>query len=88
MFVNTALNPVIYGVTNEKIRKAVTSTKLSKWLFSLANEHEVKPLDNQKTSQDTSTKYSIFLIFKRKTKLQIQLKTPETKRTFLNTNIY
>lgn len=78
------MNPLIYGVTNEKIRKAFKSTQLSKWMFSLVNGNIAKPLDNQ----DTSTKYSIFLIFKRKTKLQIQVKTPETKRTNLHTNIY
>lgn len=82
------MNPLIYGVTNEKIRKAFKSTQLSKWLFSLVNRNITKPLENQKTSQDTSTKYSIFLIFKRKTKLQIQVKTPETKRTNLHSNIY
>lgn len=82
------MNPLIYGVTNEKIRKAFKSTQLSKWLFSLVTGNVAKPLENQKTSQDTSTKYSIFLIFKRKTKLQIQVKTPETKRTNLHTNIY
>lgn len=34
MFTNAALNPVIYGVTNESFRKAFQSTPISKWLFS------------------------------------------------------
>lgn len=88
IFVNTALNPLIYGFTNEKIRKAFKSTQLSKWLFILVNGNLEKSLENQKNSQDTSLKYSIFLIFKKKTKFQIQVKTPETKRTYLHTNVY
>lgn len=88
MFVNTALNPVIYGITNVEIRKAFRSTQLYNWFFILLNGYATKPPEHQKFAHDPSTKYSIFFIFKRKTKLQIQVKTPETKRTYLNTNVY
>lgn len=87
IFVNSAVNPLIYGATNEKFRKAFKTTKISKWLFPSANKKiAAKPVENQKTSQETTGKYSIFLIFKRKPK-PLQIKTPATKRTILNTNL-
>lgn len=86
IFVNSALNPLIYGATNEKFRRAFKTTKISKWLFPKTKKVVCKPIENQKTSQETTGKYSIFLIFKRKPK-PVQSKTPATKRTVLNTNL-
>ena len=34
MFTNAALNPLIYGLTNESFRKAFQRTPMSRWLFS------------------------------------------------------
>ncbi|XP_018566370.1 neuropeptide Y receptor type 2 isoform X3 [Anoplophora glabripennis] len=70
IFLNAAINPFIYGVNNEKFRRAIKSTKLSKWLFPPRCVKSVtKPNEDQKSSQDSSSNYTVFFIFKRKAKV-------------------
>ncbi|KAJ8979334.1 hypothetical protein NQ317_006948 [Molorchus minor] len=66
IFLNAAVNPFIYGVTNEKFKRAFKATKLYIWLFPPRESRSVstKPNDNQKSSQETSSK--LFLIFRKK----------------------
>lgn len=71
MFVNSALNPLIYSVTNDKFQRGFKTTKLSKWLFPPEKNKPavIVPKENQKTSETSSLfKRSILFIFKKKQK--------------------
>ncbi|CAH1372496.1 unnamed protein product [Tenebrio molitor] len=71
MFVNSALNPLIYSVTNDKFQRGFKTTKLSKWLFPPEKNKPavIVPQQNQKTSETSSLfKRSILFIFKKKQK--------------------
>ncbi|KAJ8916121.1 hypothetical protein NQ315_004488 [Exocentrus adspersus] len=71
IFLNAAINPFIYGVNNDKFQRAFKTTKLSKWLFPPRSVKSItKPDENQKSSQDSSSNYTVFFIFKRKAKVQ------------------
>nr|CAH7727096.1 unnamed protein product [Callosobruchus chinensis] len=69
IYVNSSLNPIIYGVTNETFRKAFKTTKFSKWLFPSTGKITKVNL-HLKATQESSTKHSIFVFFKRKLKIQ------------------
>ncbi|CAH1968961.1 unnamed protein product [Acanthoscelides obtectus] len=73
MYVNSSLNPIIYGVTNEKFRKAFKITEFSKWLFPSSDIITTKTNCHMKATQETSTRLSIFVFFKRKLKIQEEL---------------
>ncbi|KAK9887810.1 hypothetical protein WA026_000125 [Henosepilachna vigintioctopunctata] len=62
IFLNAALNPIIYGITNEKFRKAFKNSKLSNWLFVKKSIIPDCPKNEQKTDEN------IFFIFKWKIK--------------------
>ncbi|XP_063911000.1 C-X-C chemokine receptor type 2 [Zophobas morio] len=76
IFVNAALNPLIYSVTNEKFQRGFKTTKLSKWLFppEKIKPKIVTPKPTLKTPE-TSTlfKRSLFFIFKKRQKLSTAL---------------
>lgn len=69
IFVNAALNPVIYGLTNEKFRKAFRTTPLAMKLLGreaktrLVVEGRKKPKDTNETVV-ASNKSKIFILFK------------------------
>lgn len=69
---NAAINPLIYGLTNEKFRRAFKETSLSKWLFPPQKIRRIKPVEiKKKTTKETeipSNKNKIFSIFKGKLK--------------------
>ncbi|XP_045476198.1 orexin receptor type 2-like [Harmonia axyridis] len=60
IFVNAAVNPIIYGITNEKLRRAFRKSKLSKWLFCDKKVVTDLPKNEQITTE------RIFFIFKKK----------------------
>ncbi|KAL3273589.1 hypothetical protein HHI36_015021 [Cryptolaemus montrouzieri] len=62
IFVNAALNPIIYGITNEKFRKAFKNSKLSKWIFPKRSVIPDVPKNDRKSVEN------IFFIFMRKLK--------------------
>lgn len=68
IFINCAINPLIYGVTNEQFLRAFKSTKLAKWMFSRCSTRIT----------------SIFIIFKKKTRIQEE-NVISTKKTYVNT---
>ncbi|GJQ80969.1 hypothetical protein Trydic_g4786 [Trypoxylus dichotomus] len=70
IFANAAINPVIYGLTNEKFRRAFKTTALSRCLFGCDNKRVSKPAVRKKQTKETlvqgSNKSKIFTIFKNK----------------------
>lgn len=69
---NAAVNPLIYGLTNEKFRRVFKETTLSKWLFPPQKVRRIKVAGmKQKNTKETdivSNKNKIFSIFKGKLK--------------------
>ncbi|XP_044269870.1 substance-K receptor isoform X2 [Tribolium madens] len=70
IFVNSALNPVIYSMTNDKFQRGFKTTKLSKWLFP-REKNKPKAVLEKPTPKFTDTsmlfkKKNIFFIFKKK----------------------
>ncbi|KAK4873746.1 hypothetical protein RN001_013106 [Aquatica leii] len=64
IFLNAAINPVIYGLTSEKFRKAFRQTTVSKFMFAFEGENNQKVKNNkQKQNTGTSNK-NIFFIFR------------------------
>ncbi|XP_019880039.2 substance-P receptor isoform X2 [Aethina tumida] len=68
IFLNGAINPVIYGCTNEKYRKALRKSKLASWMFTNRRERSIIVTQKKVKPVDTTTKPTIFFIFKRKLK--------------------
>lgn len=76
IFMNAAINPLIYGLTNEKFRRVFKETTLSKWLFPPQKMRRIKAAAaaaaiKKKTTKETdiaSNKNKIFSIFKGKLK--------------------
>ncbi|KAI4455884.1 neuropeptide y receptor [Holotrichia oblita] len=71
IFLNAAINPVIYGLTNEKFRRAFKTTALSRCLFGCENNKRTpKPAVKRKQTKEIvmqdSHKSKIFVIFKNK----------------------
>lgn len=60
IFVNAAVNPIIYGITNEKLRRAFRNSKLSRLFFREKTEVVEVPKNEPNTAE------SIFFIFKKK----------------------
>lgn len=60
---NAAVNPIIYGLTNEKFRKAFQTTTLSKWLFPEVQKKV--PITKRKLTKETdlTNKNKIFWVF-------------------------
>ncbi|RZC36107.1 substance-K receptor, partial [Asbolus verrucosus] len=71
IFVNSALNPLIYCTTNERFQRGFRATKMAKWLFPPEKHKPVVtvPKQTQKLLDTPSLfKKSIFFIFKKKQK--------------------
>ncbi|EFA01257.2 Tachykinin-like peptides receptor 86C [Tribolium castaneum] len=82
IFVNSALNPLIYSVTNDKFRRGFRTTKLSKWLFP-REKNKPKVASTKPTPKLTDTsmlfkKKNIFLIFKKKKNQPLSIESTVT----------
>ncbi|XP_050502121.1 melatonin receptor type 1A [Diabrotica virgifera virgifera] len=88
IFVNSAINPLIYGVTNEKFLREFKSTKIAK-IFCGPCMRTAKSAKRTKSSEEANKKYKIFIIFKRKYKPQIkeELEEPPTPIKTINTQL-
>lgn len=67
IFLNAAINPVIYGLTSEKFRKAFKLTTVSKWMFAINEQpsSEIKLKKQKQINTGSSTnKMKIFFIYK------------------------
>lgn len=66
IFVNAAINPMIYGLTNEKFRRALKNTAISKFLYPVETKKKlpVGPVVKKKTTKETdlTNKNKIFYI--------------------------
>ncbi|CAH1274885.1 unnamed protein product [Diabrotica balteata] len=71
IFVNSAINPLIYGVTNEKFFREFKSTKIAQIICGPCMR-TTKSTKRNKSIQEANKKYKIFIIFKRKYKPQIK----------------
>lgn len=76
IFVNAAINPVTYGLTNEKFRRALRTTTFSKWFFGKNPKKKVHNINTQRLRTDRilippiTNRINIFYIFRSKSKPQ------------------
>lgn len=88
---NAALNPVIYGLTSEKFRKAFTATTVGKWLFvhdtSQTTDTRIRRKQKQNTAATTTNKIRIFSIFKGKLQMNRNIQNVETATTDSGSNV-
>ncbi|XP_056638901.1 neuropeptide Y receptor type 2-like [Diorhabda sublineata] len=68
IFINSAVNPVIYGVTNERFLKEFKSTKIAQWMCASCMKQSAAKSTHKKKSgrSEQNINQKIFLIFKRK----------------------
>ncbi|KAF2889715.1 hypothetical protein ILUMI_14379 [Ignelater luminosus] len=89
--VNAAVNPIIYGLTSEKFRKAFIVTTVGKWLFvhdtSQTTDTRIKKKQKQNTAATTTNKIRIFSIFKGKLQMNRNIQNIETATTDSGSNV-
>ncbi|XP_072381272.1 melanopsin-like isoform X2 [Diabrotica undecimpunctata] len=89
IFVNSAINPLIYGVTNEKFFREFKSTKIAQIICGPCMR-TTKSTKRTKSIQEANKKYKIFIIFKRKYKPQIKEELeepPASAKKTINTQL-
>ncbi|KAF5290591.1 hypothetical protein FQR65_LT11542 [Abscondita terminalis] len=64
ILVNAALNPVIYGLTSEKFRRAFRKTAVSKLMFAFKDQNLAQIKKEQKQNKATCRNKKIFFIFR------------------------
>ncbi|CAG9863801.1 unnamed protein product [Phyllotreta striolata] len=83
IFINSAINPLIYGVTNEQFLRAFKATKVAR-LICRMNPNRAIPKESKKIKSDTTNRNGIFYIFKKNKR---HLQEENTKKTFINTHL-